>query len=146
MGPQSRFGKDLNVRFPAILLVAAAYVVWFLCIPAWPSQDGPMHLYYTHILGQLLSHQPTVYARFYVVKHLLPPYALYYYSLLALSKGVPLLLADRLILCAYALSFIFGFRFLARALGPCADEMTLLASLLLLNWPLGILLPGNGVR
>ena len=138
MGPQNRFGKHVNVKILPILVVVVAYVVWFLCIPAWPSQDGPMHLYYTHILGQLLSHQPTVYARYYFVKHILPPYALYYYALLALSKFVPLLLADRLILCAYVVSFIFGFRFLARALGPSADEMTLLASLLLLNWPLAM--------
>ena len=97
-----------------------------------------MHLYYTNILRQLLSHQPSVYAHYYVIKHILPPYALYYYALLALSKFVPLLLADRLILCGYVVSFVLGFRFLARALGPAADEMTLLTTLLLLNWPLAM--------
>ncbi len=97
-----------------------------------------MHLYYTNILGQLLSHKPSVYAHYYVIKHLLPPYALYYCALLAFSKFVPLLLADRLILCGYVVSFVFGFRFLARAVGPAADEMTLLATLLLLNWPLAM--------
>lgn len=97
-----------------------------------------MHLYYTNILGQLLSHQPSVYSRYYIIKHILPPYALYYYALLGFSKFVPLLVADRLILCGYVVSFVFGSRYLARALGPSADEMTLLVTLLLLNWPLAM--------
>lgn len=130
--------RRLTPELLATLLIVAAYVIWLLSLPAWPSQDGPVHLYYTHVLGALLSHRPTAYAHFYTIKHLLPPYALYYYALLALSKFVPLLLADRLIVCAYVVSFVFGFRYLSRALGPSADTTTLLATLLLLNWPLGM--------
>jgi hypothetical protein len=130
--------RRISWDWAATLLIAAAYVVWLLSLPAWPSQDGPVHLYYTHVLGALLSHRPTVYARFYTIKHLLPPYALYYYALLGLSKFVSLALADRIVLCVYVVSFIFGFRYMARALGPAADAMTLLATLLLLNWSLGM--------
>lgn len=128
----------LRVELLATTLIVLAYVVWLLSMPAFPTQDGPVHLYYTHVLRALFSHTATPYTRFYVVKHILPPYALYYYGLLALSKVSSLLFADRLIVCAYVISFVFGFRYLARAIGPGADSMTLLATLLLLNWPLGM--------
>ncbi|HEX4154157.1 MAG TPA: hypothetical protein VHY48_00965 [Acidobacteriaceae bacterium] len=130
--------RRLTPELLATLLIVLAYILWLLSMPAWPSQDGPVHLYYTHVFGALLSHHPTPYAHFYTIKHLLPPYALYYYALLALSHVTSLLLADRLILCIYVISFVFGFRYLARALGPSADLTTLLATLLLLNWSLGM--------
>jgi hypothetical protein len=130
--------RRLTPELLATLLIVLAYIVWLLSLPAWPSQDGPVHLYYMHVLRALLSHQPNVYAQYYTIKHLLPPYALYYYALLALSKFTSLLLADRLIICAYVVSFVFGFRYLARALGPSADTTTLLATLLILNWSLGM--------
>lgn len=121
----------------ATVLVVLAYIVWILSLPAWPTQDGPIHLYYTHVLRALFSHD-TSYARFYTIKHLFPPYSFYYYALLGLSRFVSLLLADRLIVCVYVVSFVFGFRYLSRALGAGADSMTLLCTLLLLNWPLGM--------
>jgi len=121
-----------------IFLITAAYVIWLLSLPAFPTQDGPIHLYYTHVLKALFSGHASVYAGFYRVKHLLPPYALYYYALLGLAHFVPLLDADKIIVCVYFVSFVFGFRYLARALGPNADVMTLLATLVLLNWPLGM--------
>lgn len=122
----------------ATVLIIVAYIVWLLSLPAFPTQDGPIHLYYTHVLRALFSHYDTRYAHFYTIKHLFPPYAFYYYALLGLSHFVSLLMADRLIICAYVVSFVFGFRYLARALGTGADSMTVLCTLLLLNWPLGM--------
>ncbi len=122
----------------AIGVILIAYIAWLLSLPAFPTQDGPIHLYYTHVLRALFSNSDSVYARFYTVKHLLPPYSLYYYGLLAISHFTSLLVADRLIIGAYVVSFVLGFRYLARAIGPGADSMTLLATVLLLNWPLGM--------
>lgn len=122
----------------ATILIVLCYIVWILSLPAWPSQDGPVHLYYVHVLRELLSHHATVYSRYYTIKHVLPPYALYYYALLALSKICSLLLADRIILCAYLVLFVFGFRYVAQRVGPSADLSTLLAVLLALNWSAGI--------
>jgi len=130
--------RRLTPEILAIIVIVAAYVIWLLSLPAWPSQDGPVHLYYAHVLGALLSHRDSVYSRYFEIKHLLPPYALYYYALLALSSIFPPLLADRLIVCIYVVSFVFGFRYLAQALGPSADRATLLATALILNWPLGM--------
>jgi len=122
----------------ATLLIVLAYIVWIFSLPAWPSQDGPIHLYYTLVLRALFSHADTSYARFYTIKHLFPPYSLYYYALLGLSHFVSILAADRLIVCVYVVSFVFGFRYFSRALGATADSMTLLCTLLLLNWSLGM--------
>ena len=121
-----------------LLLVLAAHLLWMLSMPAWPSQDGPVHLYYTRVLGLLFSHQASAYRGYFFVKHLLPPYAVYYYTLLFLSHFVSLLTADRLVICGYFISFVFGFRYAARAIGPNADVTSCLASLLLLNWALGM--------
>ena len=97
-----------------------------------------MHLYYTRVLGELFSGSSSAYQPYFFVKHLLPPYAVYYYTLLLLSHFVSLLTADRLIICGYFISFVFGFRYAARAIGPNAHVTSLLASLLLLNWTLGM--------
>jgi len=136
--PSSRKFNIGRLELAAICVIVAAYVIWLLLLPAFPTEDGPIHLYYTHVLKALLSGHASVYTGFYRVKHLLPPYALYYYALLGLSYFVPLLMADKIIVCAYFVSFVFGFRYLARAVGVNADAMTLFASLLLLNWPLGM--------
>ena len=122
----------------ATVILTAVYVGWMLWMPMWPSVDGPVHLYYVAVLGKLLTHQSTLYASFYQVKHLAPPYALYYYALLLLAKLVSPLLADRLIICIYFVLFVSGFRRLAREVGPSADRMSLLAMPLLLSWPLGM--------
>lgn len=130
--------RRVTPELVATILLLLAYIVWILSLPAWPSQDGPIHLYYVHVMRELLSHHATVYSRYYTIKHVLPPYALYYYALLALSKICSLLLADRLVLCAYLVLFVFGFRYLAQKVGPSADLSTLLAVLLALNWSAGI--------
>ncbi len=122
----------------ATVFLVLAYIVLILSLPAWPSQDGPIHLYYVHVMRELLSHHATVYSRYYTIKHVLPPYALYYYALFVLSKFCSLLLADRLVLCVYLVLFVFGFRYLAQKVGSSADLCTLLALLLALNWSTGM--------
>ena len=137
-GATGRLQDRFTPEFFALLVVSAAYIGWILSLPLFPTQDGPVHLYYVHVMQALFSKQPTPYSSFYYIKHLLPPYSLYYYSLIALANFVPTLLADKLIICCYVLSFVFGFRYLAQTIGPGADRMTLLATLILLNWPLGM--------
>ncbi|HEX5282713.1 MAG TPA: hypothetical protein VFW30_01240 [Bryocella sp.] len=134
--------EETKRRFPpelvATLLVLAAYLIWMLWVPAWPSQDGPVHLYYADVFGKLLGHSDPALNQYFQIRHLLPPYALYYYALVGLSNFVSPFLADRLIICCYLVSFVFGFRFAAKRLGRSAETTTLFATLLLLNWPLGM--------
>lgn len=122
----------------AAIVCLFAYAAFLFSLPCFPSEDGPVHMYYVHVLAALLTHSNPQYEHFFHIRHLLPPYSLYYYALLLLSKFVPMLWADKLIIGAYVVSFIFGFRYLARAIGPSSDLITLVATLLLFNWPLGM--------
>ncbi|HEY4011241.1 MAG TPA: hypothetical protein VGM11_13890 [Acidobacteriaceae bacterium] len=122
----------------ALLVILAAYIAWMLSMPLLPTEDGPVHLYYAQILTRLLTHSDATTAHFFRIKHLLPPYSLYYYTLVALGRFVPFLLADRIVICLYFVLFVTGFRYLARAIGPRAECATLFAAVLLLNWPLGM--------
>ena len=128
-------GRASTVTFFVLL---AGYAGWMLSLPAWPSQDGPVHLYYTHVLDTLFAKSSTVYQPYLFIKHLLPPYAVYYYTLLVLSHFVSLLTADRLVVCGYMVSFALGFRFAAKATGPGYRWTSPLACGLLLNWSLGM--------
>ncbi len=138
---------DTKSRWPSaertsllILAVAAiAYCAWILSLPLFPTQDGPIHLYFVRILQALLFHRdPGIFPQYFLVKHLAPPYALYYYLLLILGHFVSLVTADKLVICLYVVLFLFGFRFLARSLGPSGDAASLLAIPYVLNWPLGM--------
>jgi hypothetical protein len=129
-------------KFPletlAIALICAAYIAFLFTLPTFPTQDGPVHDEYTHVLSALLSSHPGHFATFYTIKHYLPPYSLYYYTLLLLTKIFPVFTADKIIVSAYILTFVFGFRYLARAIGPSYNQATLIVTLCLLNWPLGM--------
>ncbi len=142
--------RDLEIQRPSdateplgkvsllLFAIVACFCAWMLSMPSFPTTDGPVHMYYVHVLGSLLLHTNADYAHFFRIRHLLPPYSLYYYALLLLSGFMPMLVADRVIICVYFVSFVFGFRFLARQIGRSADLMTLLCTPLLLNWPLGM--------
>lgn len=130
--------RGLTPELLATIALVITYIVWILSLPSWPSQDGPIHLYYVHVIRELLWNPQAIYSRYYTIKHLLPPYALYYYLLLALSKFCSLLLADRIVLCVYFALFVFGFRYIAVKIGPSADLSTLLAVVLALNWSTGM--------
>lgn len=120
-----------------LCLIAVAYCGWILWLPLFPTHDGPVHLLFARVLeGLLFHHAPGIFPLFYTVKHVLPPYSLYYYLLILLSHLVSMVNADKLILCGYVLTFLFGVRFLARSIGPLGSTMALLAAPLVLNWPL----------
>ena len=137
---QSSSAVPFSRHLPVLLmtLICTAYSVWVLSLPLFPTQDGPMHLYIAHVLQSVLAHPDGFYAHFYFVRHLLPPYALYYYALMFFSSFLPILVADKVIICIYFFLFAFGFRYLARSIGPGGDFAALLSTLLLFNWPLGM--------
>ena len=121
-----------------LAIITAAYAAWVLSLPLFPTQDGPMHLYYTHVLHAVLFGPAGIYPRFYAVRHLLPPYASYYYLLMLISRVVPLVVADKIVACIYFVLFAFGFRYLAYSVGRRGGLMALMATPLLLNWSLGM--------
>jgi hypothetical protein len=132
--------KPKSSLAPVVLgLIALSYCIWILSLPLFPTQDGPMHLYYVRIMQAiLLHHDPGLFPKYFTIKHLLPPYSLYYYLLLFLGQFVSLITADKLVICLYVILFLFGFRFLAQSIGSGSDVVALLATTLVLNWSLGM--------
>lgn len=130
----SESGSTLLIPF---LLLVGAYCVWVLTLPLFPSLDGSLHLYYASVLGTLLSGS-NVFSSYYFIRHILPPYALHYYFLIATAHFFGYVVADKLLVCLIFVVTAFGFRYLARYLGPSGDLLSLLAVSLLLSWPLGM--------
>lgn len=122
-------------RFAApawFLLFVGAVCAWVLSLPVFPTQDGPMHRYYTHALGAVMAHD----ARYavYAIRHPFPPYGTQYLALLGLARLFPYALAEKLLTCAEILCFAFGLRFAATAIGPAGAWVSLLVVPLLLPW------------
>ena len=129
-GPWARLSLGL------MTLITLGFCAWVLSLPIFPSHDGPMHLFYTAILHDLLFAHGQHFGQFYNVKHVLPPYSLYYYLLMFLARFGSLVTANKIVICLYMVSFSFGFRYLARTVGPNADSMALLATPMMFSWPL----------
>ena len=110
--------------------------IWVLSLPLFPSQDGPMHLYYANAFRQLLEHRPGVYTDTYYIRNYFPPYATYYYGLIALGRFVSLEMADKLLVCLFLVLFAVAGRVLMRAAGARSEWAPLLLLPVLLNWPL----------
>jgi hypothetical protein len=116
----------------AVLL--GAMCIWILSLPLFPSQDGPMHRYYVHVLDSLLRHNG-LYTD-YQIRHPIPPYAMHYVALLGLSHFCSYDLAEKLLVCLIVLCLGYGLRFSGRQIGPSGEWATLLCTSLLLAWPL----------
>ena len=129
-------GKNSSYLVPFLVLLSA-YCVWVLTLPLFPSLDGSLHLYYASVLGSLLSGSKE-FVSYYFIRHILPPYALHYYFLIATAHIFGYVVADKLLVCLIFITTAFGFRYLARLLGPSGDLMSLFIIALLLNWPLGM--------
>ena len=131
-GNRRRSALFLGLYFIPVLLAC----VWVLSMPVFPSQDGPLHLYYVNALRQLLAHQPGPYTDAYLVKTYVTPYSSYYYSLIGLGNFVSLEMADKIIVCVYLLLFATATRSLIRAVSGKSEFVPFLLLPVLLNWPL----------
>ncbi len=109
---------------------------WVLSLPVFPSQDGPLHLYYVNAFRQLLTHKGGIYTDAYTIKAYITPYSSYYYGLIALGKAVPLETADKIMVCLYLILFAVSTRVFIRSVTPRAEWAPFLVLPVLLNWPL----------
>jgi hypothetical protein len=116
----------------ALLLIAFCF--WVLSLPLFPTQDGPMHKYYVHVLASLLSGSSDYSA--YVIRHPFPPYATHYAVLLGLSRIVSLDMAEKLLVCLIFVCTAYGVRFCAKSLGPGGEWISLCVVPLVLHWSL----------
>ncbi|HEY0785218.1 MAG TPA: hypothetical protein VGD62_05055 [Acidobacteriaceae bacterium] len=115
------------------LLCFCAYVLW---LPVFPTNDGPLHIYFSSILWELAS-RPTIYSSYFAIRHLIQPYSLHYFALIGLEHFVSPAMAEKLCVVGVLVCEALGFRYLARRLGPHASLTSLLILPLLFSWPLG---------
>lgn len=129
-------GRADNRLLLAFTLIVAAYCLWVLSLPIFPSQDGPLHMYYAHVFSRFLVGSPGVYAKWYRHGSWLPPYSLYYYILVGFGALLGYPFADKIAVCLSMLLLGFGLRFLGRSMGRGGEAAAFLGLPVLLNWPL----------
>ena len=109
---------------------------WVLSLPVFPSEDGPVHVYYATVMAKLLSGAHGPLAEAFRIRHLLPPYSLYYYMLIVLLKFFPAMLVEQIMVSITIVILATGFRRMCVAAGPNGRWTAFLVLPLLLNWPL----------
>lgn len=118
--------------FYVSLLLFVGLVLW---LPVFPSGDGPLHLYYSHVFWRLAT-DPGPYAQYYEIRHIIQPYCLHYYALIFFERFTSPANAEKLFVSLILLNAAFGFRFLTRKLGRTNPIVALWIIGLLLSWPL----------
>jgi hypothetical protein len=113
-------------------LAALALVV---CLPVFPSGDGACHLYYSDVVKSLWR-SPAAYDGYFRIKTWFPPYALLYYLLIGLMSFLPPVVAEKAVAALCVAGCLWGVRYLAKALGPCASLGGLFALPLIFSPPL----------
>jgi hypothetical protein len=121
------FAPSRNRRTASTLIfgaLAGALCVLVVAQPAFPSQDGPLHLYYAHVLHDLLAHKAS-WCDYYVVRPGIPPYLLQDTILLAAQMFASPLLSEQILVVACVLLLCLGFRYAVLSLRPDATWSTL---------------------
>jgi hypothetical protein len=117
----------------APFVFAACTVAMILSLPFFPSHDGPLHLYYVDVLRGLLSHSGP-YPQFFEIKSYLTPYMAEYFFLVGLERLFPPWMSEKILICAYVLAFILGFRYLLRSITKESGPWTLTGALFCINF------------
>jgi hypothetical protein len=107
-----------------VLIVLHLALVWSL--PFFPSNDGPVHLYYVDVLKDLLSHSGH-YDQYFAIKQFVTPYAFQYYSLIALEQVFDPLTSEKIYVSAYIVLFCLGVRALLSRVAPGSAIWSLVA-------------------
>jgi hypothetical protein len=113
----------VNGMFAILLLLHVGFV---FMMPVFPSQDGPVHLYYADVLTRLWQ-GTDAYGGFFTIQRLAPPYALATYLLAVLYVLVPAILAEKILISLYVLAFCLGFRWLTHSVNSRSHVASLLA-------------------
>ena len=128
--------SESRSRLTSFLFACLVFVfcAWALSLPLFPTQDGPIHKYYVHVIASLLSGSHAYGS--YVIRRPFPPYAIHYALLLGLTKFLSFDLAEKIFVCLIFVLTAYGFRYCARSLGPSGDLLSLCMVPLVLHWSL----------
>jgi hypothetical protein len=112
-----------HLAFFALLAVAC---LWILHLPLFPTQDGPVHVYYARVSQAVLRGEGS-FGEHFRVAHPLPPYAFHAYLLMFLMRFLSPELSEELLACACVLSAGVGFWYFARQLGRSGSIVAVFA-------------------
>jgi hypothetical protein len=101
------------------------HLLYVLSLPVFPSQDGPVHLYYADVFASLCR-DPGAYNGYFEIRHMLPPYAFNTYFFLAANLVAPAQVSEKLYVCLCLLATFGSIRYLAAA---CGRDVTLASSI-----------------
>jgi hypothetical protein len=110
-----------------------AVVLSILMLPMLPTNDGPLHAYYSQVFSDLLTGHST-YSHTYQIRSVFPPYAVHLYLLMALNRFLDPYLTERIIACIAILLTFSGFIRLSKALGRSTIWGSFLVLPFLANW------------
>jgi hypothetical protein len=119
------------IFFCAAILIAGSFTTLLFL----PTQDGPVHLYYSVVLADLLRGGHTFAAAFQI-RNLLSPYAFHSYLLILLNKIVDPLMSERIVEAIAIVWLAAGCWRLARALHGPQSAMQMLFLPFLSTWTL----------
>jgi hypothetical protein len=103
--------------------------------PAFPSQDGPLHLYYTQVTRDLITNG-SAWGGYFVLRRGIPPYLLQTVLLIMLEMIIPPLIAEKVLVVLCVMLLCGAFRRMARSLDPDASWSTLLIFPVAMHKPL----------
>ncbi len=101
------------------------FLAAILTPPAFPSQDGPVHLYYAQVTRELIRDRST-WGGYFVLRPGVPPYVLHYLLLFLFEAWLPPLIAEKMLAALSVGLLCTAFRSMTRALEPRANWTTLL--------------------
>lgn len=111
----------ITILFYTLLSVQ---VIWIFTLPMFPTQDGPIHLYYAHIIAALFSGS-TIYSKYFYIQHIVPPYSLHYYYLIGAFKFFSAHTAEKQLVAGIVLLTATGFRAFTCILGDDSGIVSL---------------------
>ena len=125
-------------RLAVPCLVAGAFasvLIFLLRQPAISSGDGPVHLYYSAVIRALLIGDPW-YGHWYVFRHLIQPYSLYYLLLALMQEIASPAAAEKTLVTLTVLVCWTGLLRAIRAFRPETTAMYAWILPLILTWSL----------
>src|SRR4051812_1465568 len=111
----------------AVFVVALFAPMALVCsLPVFPTQDGPLHLYYADVFRALLFHS-NQYGGYFEIRSLVTPYAFQYYLLIALQTFFSAVVSEKVLLCIYIGLFGWSFKYLVESVTEHAGVWPLAA-------------------
>ena len=121
--------RTATISFYVLL---AAEIAWIFSLPVFPSKTARCTCISHRIISRLLS-GASLYSKYFYIQHILPPYSLHYYFLVAAMKVFSPRVAEKLLVGGASILLALGFRFFTKTLGDRTGVASLAVLPLLLH-------------